>query len=702
VQKVARGRNVRKSMLTQRGQGDAGAAGAAPAPSVAPLDEEEEERGEEEEDDAEAEYKAATYVQKVARGRNVRKSMLTQRGSGDVGAAAAHAAPAFEEDDENVEDEDPDAEHKAATYVQKVARGRNVRKSLLTQRSPSDAASSAAPSIVPLEEDEEENAGEEGEEEDDVDAEYKAATYVQKVARGRNVRKSMVTQRASTESASAAISPSALAVLEGEDDEDGEDGPGGDEGEDPEAEHKAATYVQKVARGRNVRKSLLTQRPSNESAPLVPMHARVEETVAEQEEQEDGDEEAEHKAATYVQKVARGRNVRKSVLSQRNLTSSTPTVAADATIEENESEDEGFFLLLSGTRIEGNYRGLGTWYPGVVAAVHEDGSADLDYDDGEKELRVAAALVRPEPVAAPTAAASGAALVAGTLVEGNYRGLGRWYPGRIASVNADGSADLDYDDGEKETGLAASLIRLEVGPVISSVDTAPARRPLNPMLLNSLGGNPQNSLKRTARPEIKSSANAKEKHAEQVKLALEHRKSAWEGFCSDSEIRALKTDFQDVVMGPLLGRGKFAAVYSATHHKSQVAVKLAQFKGNDVNNWTPLTTPRGTIAPRLNPDEIALAAAVHAAQSAETPLDAQGQPLPPLACTIEFHREIRTLQHFAQQENIVRLVGYSSAPLAVMLELLPEGSLHANLHNEPWQVSLRRCGICFDCVFLWF
>ena len=45
------------------------------------------------------------------------------------------------------------------------------------------------------------------------------------------------------------------------------------------------------------------------------------------------------------------------------------------------------------------------------------------------------------------------------LVEGNYRGRGRWYPGKIYRVNRDGSYDIDYDDGEKESGVKKELIR---------------------------------------------------------------------------------------------------------------------------------------------------------------------------------------------------------------------------------------------------
>merc|ERR1719230_2458315 len=48
---------------------------------------------------------------------------------------------------------------------------------------------------------------------------------------------------------------------------------------------------------------------------------------------------------------------------------------------------------------------------------------------------------------------------AGMKVEARYRGKSRYYPGRIAHVHRDGSCDIDYDDGEKESRVEPSLIK---------------------------------------------------------------------------------------------------------------------------------------------------------------------------------------------------------------------------------------------------
>ena len=47
----------------------------------------------------------------------------------------------------------------------------------------------------------------------------------------------------------------------------------------------------------------------------------------------------------------------------------------------------------------------------------------------------------------------------GSKVEANYRGRGRYYPGRVSRVRLNGTMDIDYDDGEKERGVQAELIK---------------------------------------------------------------------------------------------------------------------------------------------------------------------------------------------------------------------------------------------------
>ena len=48
----------------------------------------------------------------------------------------------------------------------------------------------------------------------------------------------------------------------------------------------------------------------------------------------------------------------------------------------------------------------------------------------------------------------------GSKVEGNYRGRGKWYPGKISRDRGDGTYDIKYDDGESESRVEKDMIRL--------------------------------------------------------------------------------------------------------------------------------------------------------------------------------------------------------------------------------------------------
>jgi len=59
----------------------------------------------------------------------------------------------------------------------------------------------------------------------------------------------------------------------------------------------------------------------------------------------------------------------------------------------------------------------------------------------------------------------------GDRCEANYRGRGRYYKGVVVTANADGSMDIDYDDGDKERNVEKSLVRAEVESIFRRYDT---------------------------------------------------------------------------------------------------------------------------------------------------------------------------------------------------------------------------------------
>ena len=58
---------------------------------------------------------------------------------------------------------------------------------------------------------------------------------------------------------------------------------------------------------------------------------------------------------------------------------------------------------------------------------------------------------------------SDAGLAKGDRVEAQYKGRvgGKWYPGKIARVNSDGTFDIAYDDGGKDSRLRARCVKRE-------------------------------------------------------------------------------------------------------------------------------------------------------------------------------------------------------------------------------------------------
>ena len=105
-----------------------------------------------------------------------------------------------------------------------------------------------------------------------------------------------------------------------------------------------------------------------------------------------------------------------------------------------------------GEKIEALYKGKKNWYAGVVDRYDEDaGTYDVTYDDGEVEKGV-----KQENIAR---APGDSELEVGARIEAKYKGKKKYYPGKIAARGDDGTYDIDYDDGEKESGVARNLIR---------------------------------------------------------------------------------------------------------------------------------------------------------------------------------------------------------------------------------------------------
>ncbi|KAJ1420053.1 hypothetical protein B484DRAFT_333258, partial [Ochromonadaceae sp. CCMP2298] len=123
----------------------------------------------------------------------------------------------------------------------------------------------------------------------------------------------------------------------------------------------------------------------------------------------------------------------------------------------------------AGMRVEANYRSKGRWYPGVLEKKNDDETFSVHFDDGEDELRVSESLLRSpveteravlktQAAASPAAAPAGGGLFVGARVKANFRNKGKWYNGRIVSVNRDFTYNIDFDDGDSEQNVIDDLI----------------------------------------------------------------------------------------------------------------------------------------------------------------------------------------------------------------------------------------------------
>ena len=83
-------------------------------------------------------------------------------------------------------------------------------------------------------------------------------------------------------------------------------------------------------------------------------------------------------------------------------------------------------------------------------------------------MKVPEDLIRVKEAAGSSGGGRKKTLEEGDKVEGNYKGKGKWYPGRIQKVRLDGSYDIAYNDGEQEMRVPEDLVR-----TIDSADSRP-------------------------------------------------------------------------------------------------------------------------------------------------------------------------------------------------------------------------------------
>ena len=170
-------------------------------------------------------------------------------------------------------------------------------------------------------------------------------------------------------------------------------------------------------------------------------------------------------------------------------------------------------------KVEARFMQGKMWFPGSVSGVGVDGSYSVHYDDGEEEHQVPADCVRALVSESDVLISYNYAI--GDSVEGLYmasqviksfpnpdsqhvtpdrslacllctdndnQGGSKWFPGKIISVNPNGSYGLKYSDGDEEKEVPDKYIRYSspVRAKVSNQEPSPTEGSPRPLRQSSV------------------------------------------------------------------------------------------------------------------------------------------------------------------------------------------------------------------------
>jgi hypothetical protein len=102
----------------------------------------------------------------------------------------------------------------------------------------------------------------------------------------------------------------------------------------------------------------------------------------------------------------------------------------------------------------------------VISRERVNGTFDIDYDDGEKEMGVESNLIREREnnsrkrrSPSPSQETTYEEIAIGTKIEARYKGGSKWFQGRITNKQSDNTYDIIYSDGDFEENVKRHMIR---------------------------------------------------------------------------------------------------------------------------------------------------------------------------------------------------------------------------------------------------
>ncbi|GMF57779.1 unnamed protein product [Phytophthora fragariaefolia] len=192
-----------------------------------------------------------------------------------------------------------------------------------------------------------------------------------------------------------------------------------------------------------------------------------------------------------ILEISRARVIKAKDLSDGEETKSKPKA--------KDSDNEQDPRYESGDRVEARFQGRERYFAGKIKKCRTDGSYDIEYDDGEMELRVRPKYIKreeakkreeskkqsPPPPTQSDVSSSEATWTKGQKVEAKIRGYQDYVKCIVFRVNADGSCDLELESGDLSKRVPGYDIRADTSakvkprPAVQSDDEPiRPRRPL--------------------------------------------------------------------------------------------------------------------------------------------------------------------------------------------------------------------------------